>query len=58
MTRAALLALLLAACVPETTRDPGCAHGARRCSVTALALRCAGGDWYPDHTAGALRCER
>lgn len=56
--RRLILCALLAACVPETTRDPGCAHGARRCSVTALALRCAGGDWYPDHTANALRCER
>ena len=43
MRRLILCALLLTACVPETTRDPGCAHGARRCSVTALALRCAGG---------------
>jgi hypothetical protein len=56
--RRLILCALLTACVPETTRDPGCAHGARRCSVTALALRCAGGDWYPDHTANALRCER
>lgn len=56
--RRLILCALLTACVPETVRESPCAHGARRCSVTALALRCAGGDWYPDHTADALRCER
>ena len=38
MRRLILCALLLTACVPETTRDPGCAHG-------------AGFDLYDGHTA-------
>ena len=36
--RRLILCALLTACVPETTRDPGCAHG-------------AGFDLYDGHTA-------
>ncbi len=56
MTRVALLALILASCIPDPVRAPACSPGARRCTPTGLAALCAAGEWVADESPQRLRC--
>lgn len=58
MTRLVALALVLASCIPEPVRAPACAPHARRCTPLGHPALCASGEWVPDTTPDALRCER
>jgi hypothetical protein len=42
----------------EPVRAPPCEQWARRCTPTGQSALCVAGEWVPDNTTEALRCER
>ena len=56
--RRLILCALLCGCIPEPVRAPPCEQWARRCTPTGQSALCVAGEWVPDNTTNALRCER